>query len=94
MLFIINLLGFCDDLDEIRKICKDEKIILIEDNCESLGSEYKDEKLGNFGLASTFSFYVGHHMSTIEGGAVCTNSEQVGFDAAHRPGTWLGSEPI
>jgi CDP-6-deoxy-D-xylo-4-hexulose-3-dehydrase len=77
MLFITNLLGFCDDLDEIRKICKEQKIILIEDNCESLGSEYKGEKLGNFGLASTFSFYVGHHMSTIEGGAICTNSEQL-----------------
>ncbi|HUC88272.1 MAG TPA: aminotransferase class V-fold PLP-dependent enzyme [Candidatus Binatia bacterium] len=77
MLFITNLLGFCDNLDEVRKICKEKKIILIEDNCESLGSEYKGEKLGNFGLASTFSFYVGHHMSTIEGGAVCTDSEQL-----------------
>jgi CDP-6-deoxy-D-xylo-4-hexulose-3-dehydrase len=77
MLFITNLLGFCDDLDEIRKICKENKIILIEDSCESLGSVYKGEKLGNFGLASTFSFYVGHHMSTIEGGAVCTDSEQL-----------------
>jgi len=77
LLFLTNLLGFCDDLDEIRKICKEQKIILIEDNCESLGSEYKGEKLGNFGLASTFSFYVGHHMSTIEGGAVCTDSEQL-----------------
>ncbi len=77
MLFITNLLGFCDDLDEIRKICNEQKIILIEDNCESLGSKYKGEKLGNFGLASSFSFYVGHHMSTIEGGAVCTDSEQL-----------------
>jgi len=77
MLFITNLLGFCDDLEKIRKICKERKIILIEDNCESLGSEYQGEKLGNFGLASSFSFYVGHHMSTIEGGAVCTDSEQL-----------------
>jgi len=77
MLFITNLLGFCDDLDEIKKICDAKKIILIEDNCESLGSVYKGKKLGNFGLASTFSFYVGHHMSTIEGGAVCTDSERL-----------------
>jgi CDP-4-dehydro-6-deoxyglucose reductase, E1 len=77
MLFLTNLLGFCDDIDEIRKICDDRKIILIEDNCESLGSVYQGKKLGNFGLASTFSFYVGHHMSTIEGGAVCTDSEQL-----------------
>lgn len=77
MVFLTNLLGFCDDIDEIKKICDEKKIILIEDNCESLGSVYKGKKLGNFGLASTFSFYVGHHMSTIEGGAVCTDSERL-----------------
>lgn len=74
MVFLTNLLGFCDDIDEIRKICEEEKIILIEDNCESLGTVYKGKKLGNYGTASTFSFYVGHHMSTIEGGAVCTDN--------------------
>ncbi len=52
-------------------------MILIEDNCESLGSEYKGKKLGNFGLAATFSFYVGHHMSTIEGGAVITDDDEL-----------------
>ncbi len=72
MLFITNLLGFCDDLDVIARICREKKVLLIEDNCESLGTEYRNKKLGNFGLASTFSFYVGHHMSTIEGGAICT----------------------
>ncbi|MEK6856656.1 MAG: DegT/DnrJ/EryC1/StrS family aminotransferase [Nanoarchaeota archaeon] len=78
-LFLTNLLGFCGDLDEIRKICDDKKILLIEDNCESLGSEFKGKKLGNFGLASTSSFYVGHHLSTIEGGMVCTDDEEL-FD--------------
>lgn len=72
MVFLTNLLGFCGDIDEIKNICDKNKIILIEDNCEALGSVYKGKKLGNFGLASTFSFYVGHHMSTIEGGAICT----------------------
>lgn len=75
--FITNLLGFCDDIDVISKICKQKNIILIEDNCESLGSIYKGKRLGNFGLASTFSFYVGHHMSTIEGGAICTNDKKL-----------------
>jgi CDP-6-deoxy-D-xylo-4-hexulose-3-dehydrase len=75
MLFITNLLGFCDDLDEIKRICDQRKILLIEDNCESLGTKYKGKLLGNYGLASSFSFYVGHHMSTIEGGAICTDSE-------------------
>lgn len=77
MLFLTNLLGFCDDIDEISKICKERDIILVEDNCESLGTVYKGKKLGNYGLASTFSFYVGHHMSTIEGGAICTDDEEV-----------------
>ncbi len=77
LLFITNLLGFCHDLDQIKKICDKNKIILIEDNCESLGTIYKGKKLGNYGLASTFSFYVGHHMSTIEGGAVCTDSDSL-----------------
>lgn len=76
-LFLTNLLGFCDDIDKIKEICKREKIILLEDNCESLGTVYKGKKLGNFGLASTFSFYVGHHMSTIEGGAICTDSGEL-----------------
>ena len=77
MLFLTNLLGFCDDIDKIKKICKEKNIILIEDNCESLGTVYKGKKLGNFGIAGTFSFYVGHHMSTVEGGAVCTNDEKL-----------------
>ncbi len=77
LLFMTNLLGFCHDIDEIRKICKKEKIILLEDNCESLGTIYKGKKLGNFGTASTFSFYVGHHLSTIEGGAICTDDEEI-----------------
>ncbi|MFZ1619650.1 MAG: DegT/DnrJ/EryC1/StrS aminotransferase family protein, partial [Microgenomates group bacterium] len=77
LLFLTNLLGFCDDIDKIKNLCEKNYIILIEDNCESLGTVYKGKKLGNFGLASTFSFYVGHHMSTIEGGAVCTDNEQL-----------------
>jgi len=77
LLFLTNLLGFCDDIDKIRDLCRKNNIILIEDSCESLGTVYKGKRLGNFGLASTFSFYVGHHMSTIEGGAVCTDSEEL-----------------
>lgn len=76
-LFITNLLGFCHDLEKIEQICKGKKIIFLEDNCEALGTVYKGNKLGNFGVASTFSFYVGHHMSTIEGGAVCTDDEEI-----------------
>jgi CDP-6-deoxy-D-xylo-4-hexulose-3-dehydrase len=77
LLMITNLLGFCDDLSEIVSFCREKGVIFIEDNCESLGSVYKKKKLGNFGLMSSFSFYVGHHMSTIEGGAICTDDEKI-----------------
>lgn len=76
-LFITNALGFCDDIQKIKKICEKNKIIFLEDNCESLGSKANGKLLGNFGLASTFSFFVGHHLSTIEGGMVCTDDKQL-----------------
>jgi len=77
VLFLTNLLGFCDDIDVIARVCREKNIILIEDNCESFGTVYKGRKLGNWGYASTFSFYVGHHMSTVEGGAVVTDNEDL-----------------
>lgn len=76
-LFITNVLGFCDDLDVIEDFCKQQNIVLLEDNCESLGSVYKNKKLGNFGLASTFSTFIGHHLSTIEGGFICTDDDEL-----------------
>lgn len=76
-LFITNLLGFGQEIFEIKEFCNKNRILLIEDNCEALGSEVRGEKLGNFGFASTFSFFVGHHLSTIEGGAVCTDNEDL-----------------
>lgn len=76
-LFITNALGFTGDLDKIRDICEKNNILLLEDNCESLGTELNSGKAGNFGLASTFSFFVAHHMSTIEGGMLCTDDEEL-----------------
>lgn len=75
--FITNALGFCGDLDKIKKICNNAGIILLEDNCESLGTKTKSGLTGSFGLAATFSFYVAHHLSTVEGGMVCTDSIEV-----------------
>lgn len=72
-LFLTNVLGFCDRIDVIRRMCAAKKIILLEDNCESLGSRAFGRRLGNFGEAATFSFFVGHHLSLIEGGMVCTD---------------------
>jgi CDP-4-dehydro-6-deoxyglucose reductase, E1 len=76
-LFITNALGFTGDLDKIKQLCQDNDILLIEDNCESLGTELTSGKAGNFGIASTFSFFVAHHMSTIEGGMVCTDNKEL-----------------
>jgi len=76
-LFLTNVLGFCSDIDLIREHCFENDILFIEDNCESLGSEYRGKMLGNFGFASTFSFFVGHHLSTIEGGMICTDDKEL-----------------
>jgi len=73
--FITNALGFTGDLGAIRELCKKNGVILLEDNCESLSTTLPEGKAGNFGLAATFSFFVAHHMSTIEGGCVCTDDD-------------------
>ncbi len=76
-LFLTNVLGFADDISGLKELCDANDIVLIEDNCESLGSSVNGKLLGNFGLASTFSFFVGHHMSTIEGGMICTDDDDL-----------------
>ncbi len=76
-LFITNVLGFCDDLTGIKNLCAESGVELLEDNCESLGSRVDGTLLGNFGSAATFSFFVGHHLSTIEGGMVVTDDDEL-----------------
>ena len=75
--FITNALGFAGDLSNIRDVCHENDIILIEDNCEALGTELPAGKAGSFGIMSSFSLFVAHHMSTIEGGIICTNDEEI-----------------
>jgi len=77
-LFITNALGFAGDLDRIRDLCKRRSILLIEDNCEAFGTELPAGRTGNFGICASFSFFVAHHMSTIEGGMACTDDEELG----------------
>lgn len=76
-LFITNVLGFAGDLGNIRQLCTEYDMILIEDNCEALGTELPDGKAGNFGVAASFSFFVAHHMSTIEGGMLVTDDQEL-----------------
>lgn len=74
--FITYVQGFNCLSEHLHSELEKRKIILIEDVCESHGATLKGRKLGSFGLASNFSFYFAHHMSTIEGGMVCTNDEK------------------
>lgn len=77
VLMLVPILGFVPNMNKVQEICKKYNVILLEDACESLGSEYRNIKLGNFGLMSSFSTYFGHHISTIEGGIICTNDKEV-----------------
>ncbi len=74
--FATNVLGLTGDMIAIRDLCAERNIILLEDNCESLGTVTSGVRAGNFGLAASFSFFVAHHMSTIEGGMVCTDDDE------------------
>ena len=75
--FITHAQGFNGLNEKLLKALKKNKIILIEDVCESHGAMFKNKKLGSFGKVSNFSFYYAHHMSTIEGGMVCTNDKKI-----------------
>ena len=75
--FITHAQGFNGLNDKLLKVLKKKKIHLIEDVCESHGAKFKNKKLGNYGLISNFSFYYAHHMTTIEGGMICTNNKKI-----------------
>jgi CDP-4-dehydro-6-deoxyglucose reductase, E1 len=77
VIMVVNLLGNPNDFDEINKIIKDKDIVLLEDNCESMGAEYKGKAAGTFGLISTFSTFYSHHISTMEGGFITTEDEEL-----------------
>jgi CDP-6-deoxy-D-xylo-4-hexulose-3-dehydrase len=75
--FLTHVLGFNGLTDELIDGLKGKGIPLIEDVCESHGAVHKDKKVGTFGWASNFSFYYAHHMTTIEGGMVSTDDEDL-----------------
>ena len=76
---LVHLLGFDGLDDKLVNICKEKNILLIEDCCESHGTTHNGQKVGTFGDMSNFSFYFGHHITTVEGGMVCTNDDKL-FD--------------
>ena len=75
--FMTHAQGFNGLSSNLISFLKRKKILLIEDVCESHGATFKGKKLGTYGIISNFSFYYAHHMSTIEGGMICTNDKKI-----------------
>lgn len=75
--FLTHVQGFDGLTDDLLVELNRHGIPLIEDVCESHGATHNEKKLGSFGWISNFSFYYAHHMSTIEGGMVCTDDDDV-----------------
>ena len=74
---IVNLLGNPNEFDRIQKICDEHGLIMLEDNCESMGAIYKGKYAGTFGLVGSFSTYFSHHICTMEGGVNVTDDEEL-----------------
>jgi CDP-6-deoxy-D-xylo-4-hexulose-3-dehydrase len=77
MIMAVNLLGNPNDFDQIDALVKKHQLILIEDNCESLGAQFKAKKAGTFGVMGSFSSFFSHHISTMEGGFIATDDEEI-----------------
>jgi CDP-6-deoxy-D-xylo-4-hexulose-3-dehydrase len=77
ILLLVAVLGLSPNMDIIKKLCDEHNVILLEDVCESQGTMFNNQKLGSFGLMSSFSTYFGHTMSTIEGGFITTNDKSL-----------------
>lgn len=77
IILVTHLIGIPANIEKLEEIAKKHDLLILEDCCESHGATFGHEKVGNFGIASTFSFYWGHHMTTVEGGMVCTNIDEL-----------------
>ena len=76
-ILLVHVYGNPCEMDKIIKICNEKNIILLEDCCESMGATFKNKKVGNFGLISSFSLYFSHHITSLEGGICCTNKKNI-----------------
>ncbi|WP_448702964.1 DegT/DnrJ/EryC1/StrS family aminotransferase [Mucilaginibacter sp. AW1-3] len=77
IILITHLIGLPANMDKIKEIADKHNLLILEDCCESHGATYNGKKVGNFGVASTFSFYWGHHLTTVEGGTICTDNDEL-----------------
>lgn len=73
----VNLLGNPNDFGRIQQIIGKRNIVLMEDNCESLGAKYQGKQAGTFGLMGGYSSFFSHHISTMEGGLIVTDDEEL-----------------
>jgi len=76
-IILVHALGFNGINSELIKVAKKNDLFLIEDCCESHGATFDGKKVGSIGDMSNFSFYFGHHITTIEGGVVCTDDDEI-----------------
>lgn len=76
-LFAVNLLGNPNDFTALRAVLDRHNIVLIEDNCESLGATFQGKQAGTFGVMGSFSTFFSHHISTMEGGLIVTDDEEL-----------------
>ncbi len=77
MIFAVNLLGNPNDFDRIQAMIGGRDILVIEDNCESMGARYQGRQAGTLGLMGSFSAFFSHHISTMEGGMIVTDDEEL-----------------
>jgi CDP-6-deoxy-D-xylo-4-hexulose-3-dehydrase len=77
MIFAVNLLGNPNDFDKINSMIAGKNIILLEDNCESLGAAFNGKQAGTIGLMGTYSGFFSHHISKMEGGMIVTDDEEL-----------------
>ena len=75
--FAVNLLGNSCELAELKRICDDRGLVLIEDNCESFAASHQNKYCATWGTAGTFSFFFSHHLQTMEGGMIVTDDEDL-----------------
>ena len=90
----VNLLGNSCNYDALRVICNEHNLLLIEDNCESMGAKFNGQYTGTFGTAGSFSFFFSHHIQTMEGGMVlCEDQDDADYMRSMRAHGWVRELP-
>lgn len=90
----VNLLGNSCYWNQLRSVASSHDLILLEDNCESLGATYEGRALGTMGSVGTFSFFFSHHMQTMEGGMILTNDGELAeYMRSMRAHGWIRDLP-